>query len=118
MIQDRTENGRFAPKSNEPRRVRTIRLTDATWEKIGFAADKRRVTRADLVEQMTEDGAFDNEPEDTQALSKTLLIEVETAIEEILNNSSVTRNGRDKGAVNRGLQALLHRLKSVYYTEE
>ena len=59
MIQDRTEEGKFAPKSEEPRHVRSIRLTDTTWEKIGFAADKRRITRADLVEQMAEDGIFD-----------------------------------------------------------
>ncbi len=112
MIQDRTEGGKFAPKSDEPRDVRSIRLTNTTWEKIGYAADKRRITRADLVEQMAEDGIFDQEPE--VGLSRNQLIsEVESLVEEILKDGTVTRNGKDRGAVKRGLEALLKRMKSV-----
>jgi hypothetical protein len=110
MIQDRTEGGKFAPKSSEPRHVRTIRLTDTTWEKIGYAADKRRITRADLVEQMAEDGVFDNEVND-QSSSESLLGDIELIIQDVLNDPGVTRNGKDKGAVKRGLQALLGRLQ-------
>jgi hypothetical protein len=113
MIQERQEGGKFAPKSNEARHVRSIRLTNTTWEKMGYAADKRRITRADLIEQITEDGVFDDQGENVQLLYAALLSEVEIAVEEILNDSSVTRGGRDRGAVKRGLQALLNRLKPV-----
>lgn len=111
MIQDRTKGGKFAPKSNEPRHVRTIRLTDTTWEKMGYAADKRCITRADLVEQMAEDGVFDNGLETTQLSCAISLNEVEVAIEEILSDATITRAGKDKGAVKRGLQALRNRLQ-------
>jgi macrodomain Ter protein organizer (MatP/YcbG family) len=110
MIQDRTEEGKFAPKSEEPRHVRSIRLTDITWEKIGFAADKRRITRADLIEQMAEDGVFDDEMQ-VKPLNAILLQDITPVIEEILNDSIVTRGGKDKSAVRRGLQALLHRFQ-------
>lgn len=109
MIQDRTEGGKFAPKSSEPRHVRTIRLTDTTWEKMGCAADKRCITRADLVEQMADDGVFDQEAASSQLSCEISLNEIEAAIEEILSNTVVTRGGKDRGAVKRGLQALLNR---------
>lgn len=111
MTQDRTEGGKFAPKSDTPRHVRTIRLTDSTWEKVGYAADKRHMTRADLVEQLAKEGFFDGEikaGDDDQLTTK-----VEAAIQMILGDSSVTRGGKDRGAVKRGLEALLKQLKSV-----
>lgn len=110
MIQDRTEGGKFAPKSNEPRHVRTIRLTNTTWEKMGSMADKRRITRADLVEQMAEDGVFDA-AEGSQLSRVISPSEIEAVVGEILSDSTVTRGGKDKGAVKRGLQALRDRLQ-------
>jgi macrodomain Ter protein organizer (MatP/YcbG family) len=111
MIQDRTEEGKFARKSEEHRHVRSIRLTNTSWEKIGFAADKRRITRADLIEQMAEDGVFDDEEQQVQRPDTILVRDIASVVEEILSDPSVTRNGKDKGAVKRGLQALLHRFQ-------
>lgn len=111
MTQDRTEQGKFAPKSEEYRQVRSIRLTDKTWQKIGFVADKRRITRADLIEQMAEDGVFDDETQGEQSSQENLLNKIEVIVEEILNDSTVTRGGKDKGAVKRGLHSLLNRLQ-------
>lgn len=111
MIQDRTEEGKFAPKSKEHRYVRSIRLTDTTWEKIGFAADKRRITRADLIEQMVEDGIFDDEKQQAQIPNTILVRDITSVIEEILSDPSVTRRGKDKGAIKRGLQELLRRFQ-------
>jgi hypothetical protein len=110
MTQDRTEQGKFAPKSETLRYVRSIRLTDKAWEKIGFAAEKRRITRADLIEQMVEDGVFDDVPRDPEISQEILLNEIEAVVEEILSDPTVTRGGKDKGAVKRGLQALLNYL--------
>jgi predicted DNA-binding ribbon-helix-helix protein len=111
MIQDRTEGGKFAPKSEEYRRVRSIRLTDTTWEKMGHAADKRRITRADLIEQMAEDGVFDDEPQTQQLPHENLSNEIEIIIEGILSDPVVTRGGKDRGAVKRGLESLLTQLQ-------
>jgi len=107
MTQDRTEGGRFAPKSEDYRHVRSIRLTDVTWEKLGYAAEAQRITRADLIEQMAQDGVFDQETLTTNTLDSNQII---TAIDSVLNNPDVTRKGKDKGAVKRALEALLNYL--------
>jgi predicted DNA-binding ribbon-helix-helix protein len=56
--QGRTEGGRFASKSDEPRHVRSIRLTDSTWEALGAIAIQRGLTRADLLEELVEEGVI------------------------------------------------------------
>lgn len=50
MREPRTEKGKFAPKSDSEREVRSIRATKRVWDDFGFEADKRRITRADLLE--------------------------------------------------------------------
>jgi predicted DNA-binding ribbon-helix-helix protein len=109
MIQDRTEGGKFAPKSEDYRHVRSVRLTDVTWEKLGFAAEKRRITRADLIEQMVDDGVFDAEAIDDRSEKTNLLSKMNDAIREILEDPSVTRGGKDRGAARRALEALVNR---------
>lgn len=54
--QSRNESGKFAAKSNENRQVRSIRLTDPAWDKLGQLASERGITRADLLEQWMIDG--------------------------------------------------------------
>lgn len=49
--QERSKLGQFASKSSQFRKVRTVRLTDSTWEKLGQAAEKMGMTRADFIEQ-------------------------------------------------------------------
>ena len=56
--QERNEAGKFAAKSNEMRQVRSIRLTDTTWNKLGGLANHRGITRADLVETWMEGEYF------------------------------------------------------------
>lgn len=105
--QGRGETGKFASKSNEPREVRSIRLTDTSWEKLGNVADSRCITRADLIEHIVESGALD-QPQPTSA---TNLQQVEEAAAQILNDPIVTRNGKDRGSVRRALEALLKALR-------
>jgi hypothetical protein len=40
-------------------------------------------------------------------------INIENAIEAVLSDSTVTRNGRDKGAIKRALNALQNRLQGI-----
>lgn len=54
--QERNKSGKFLPKSEEMRKVRSIRLTDSTWEKLGDLANERSITRADLLEEWMFDG--------------------------------------------------------------
>lgn len=50
--QGRKESGKFAAKSEEIRQVRTIRLTDTAWDKLGEWADSQGISRADFLEDL------------------------------------------------------------------
>jgi len=52
MDQSRDKKGHFANKGEEKREVRSIRLTDSTWKKLGELATEQGITRADLIEEM------------------------------------------------------------------
>jgi predicted DNA-binding ribbon-helix-helix protein len=52
MEQGRNQVGQFSAKGEGRREVRSIRLTNSTWEKLGDIADERSITRADLIEEI------------------------------------------------------------------
>lgn len=104
--QERGKHGKFASKSAELRQVRSLRLTDTAWEKLGTAAAQQSITRADLIEQIVESGVLE---QDTEA-GDIRLSQIEEAITQVLDDPQVTRNGKDRGAVRRGLEALLKHL--------
>ena len=52
MKREKDWHGRFIHKSDDYRRVRSIRVTDEIWEKFGEAALERGITRADLLEEI------------------------------------------------------------------
>jgi hypothetical protein len=109
--QGRTEGGKFAAKSNEPRHVRSIRLTDSTWEVLGVIAIQRGITRADLLEELVE-GDVVISAQSIAGSSQTAL-DIEQLIEKVLADPKVTRGGKDKGAVRRGLESLKKLLKQT-----
>lgn len=94
--QSRNESGQFVPKSSEYRMVRSLRVTDAAWTKLGQVAEKRGMTRADLLERMAE----------CDELNVSLQA-IKDAIAKIIDDPQVTRNGKDRGSVKRALEALL-----------
>lgn len=48
---DRLSDGTFAPKSSQIREVKSLRVTDETWDAMGKLARAQGITRADLIEQ-------------------------------------------------------------------
>lgn len=52
----RNTSGKFTQKSDEARKVRSIRLTDGAWDELGRMAGEQDITRADLIEQLIEKG--------------------------------------------------------------
>lgn len=48
----RDVQGKFALKDNEYRSVRSLRLTDSTWEALSTAANSLGITKADYLEQI------------------------------------------------------------------
>ncbi len=106
MPQSRNDRGQFAAKSDANREVRSIRLTDETWTKLGELADSRGVTRADLVEQIVELDLLNRSPSE----GELSLQQVVAAVDKVLDDPKITRNGKDKGSVRRALHALLEYL--------
>ena len=54
VIRQRNDRGQFERKSDGLRKVRSIRVTDDVWEKVGVIANERGITRADLLEIFVE----------------------------------------------------------------
>lgn len=45
--------GKFTLKNDDYREVRSLRLTDDTWKKLGIASECNGLTRADYLEEIT-----------------------------------------------------------------
>jgi len=50
--QDRNDQGKFTYKGNSERKVRTIRLTDETWNLLGEKSDENDMSKADYLEAL------------------------------------------------------------------
>ena len=61
-MQDKDWRGRFISKSDDYRKVRSMRVTDEIWEKFGDIALQQGITRADLLEEIVknDDSVIDN----------------------------------------------------------
>ncbi len=101
--QERLGTGRFAPKGDLNRVVRSIRLTNDTWNALGDKASDRDMSRADYLEELfagnidweeneeleTSDLDFDSE-EIAEILKNALALKergnkhLKTAIKEVL----------------------------------
>ena len=104
-VQGRSQRGRFAPKSDENREVRSFRLTDSTWQRLGELAALKNLTRSDLLEFWMQADT----PEQQSGITSNQL---DDAIAQVLNDPAVTRHGKDRGSVRRALEAIRDRLSS------
>ena len=50
-MQGRDQKGRFDIKTKNGRKVRSMRVGDDAWERLGKIASERGITRADLIEE-------------------------------------------------------------------
>lgn len=82
MKQFKNELGQFEAKSEDERKVRSIRATDETWETFGEWASQRGITRADLLELFAKDKRIDqlNEPCNTQVNLDSILAILDEAL--------------------------------------
>ncbi len=54
MKRKRDIQGKFTLKNHDYRQVRSLRLTESTWKKLGRASESRGMTRADLLENLVQ----------------------------------------------------------------
>ena len=52
MTRIRGKAGKYIQKSDQPRLVRSLRLTDEVWSILGDLADEENITKADLIENI------------------------------------------------------------------
>lgn len=103
----RNAQGKFTLKANEPRQVRSIRLTTKTWEILGEIAHQRGITRADLMENLITTGVITQDSlTNLSTTRRQLRVEMEQAMNSILDDPKLTRKGKDAGAIRRAFQAL------------
>lgn len=100
MKEPRTEQGKFAPKSTAERKVRSIRATDHTWDDFGFEADKRRITRADLLEMWASEP-----PAPPNSTSAADLEQVISVLEQALTKKA-NAGGAIKAEIRKALELL------------
>ena len=48
----RNTPGKFAPKSETPRKIRSVNLTDETWQRLAAVAEKTGKSRNDFLESL------------------------------------------------------------------
>ncbi len=71
------------------------------------------MTRADLMENLIATGVIAQESlTDLSTTRRQILVEMEQAMNSILDNPKITRNGKDAGAVRRAFKALQRVLSS------
>lgn len=82
-------------------------LKEKTWATLGEIASPRSITRADLIENLVATGVQTQEFwADFSTTRSQILVEIEQAMNSILDDPKVTRKGKDSGAVKRAFQAL------------
>lgn len=101
MQRNRNESGHFEPKSDDERKVRSIRVTDEVWEKFGELAAAREMTRADLLEDLIEADLELPEP----VLDEETLEEVIEILQEALTLKA-NAGGAIKAEIKRALEML------------
>jgi len=56
---NRTDSGKFATDYNEPKRLRSIRLTDTAWEQLAAIAAKNHLSRSEMIEIFARNGELE-----------------------------------------------------------
>ena len=54
MKRKRDIQGKYTLKNHDYRQVRSLRLTENTWQKLGMASESLGITRADLLENLVQ----------------------------------------------------------------
>ncbi|MBW3586782.1 MAG: hypothetical protein KY448_13345 [Cyanobacteria bacterium 0813] len=97
----RNTSGKFAPKSDTPRKIRSVNLTDEAWQWLANVAAKSGVSRNDYLEAMAEGGipfmeTVSSEPSPLiETVSSEPLLLMETVETEIKVDSANTQQQPD-----------------------
>lgn len=110
----REETGEFALKGDEPRILRSMRLTDTCWDRLGEVAKSLNCSRSDLIEATVEDGCYSEEKqEEKDDIRQEIIAEIEALIDSFEPGEEPElelSNHRDRAPARRILRALVDHL--------
>jgi hypothetical protein len=101
-MRQRGEKGTFQQVSDEKRQVRSVRLTDSTWESLKVKAESLNLTVGDLLESIDWQKEFPSLSTKTE--DKFTLERFHTIALELESDQALTRKGKDRGTVRRTAQ--------------
>lgn len=112
---ERDTGGKFTPKGDEPRKVRSFRLTDTTYEAIGVAADDLDLSKGDYLEKLNDDGVFTGEHDETSETDIQEILDrvIHGLLDDLYDANELEIGSKDKAPVKRYLQTLLDNLGEV-----
>lgn len=85
---NREDNGNFAIRYDEPKTLRSIRLTDHAWDTLKELGDKDTISRTDVIERFTRNGKSEQ---------KLILKALTTFIEDERSYWDASNNPMQKG---------------------
>ena len=112
---ERDNGGKFAVKGDEYRKVRTIRLTDTTWQAIGDISESLDMSKADYLEKLNDDGVFTDSNDETSVENIQELFDgvIRGLLKDLYDENELEIGSKDKAAVKRYLEKLLDNLEEV-----
>ena len=107
MIEQERDNGKFAAKGNENRSVRSIRLTDSTWNALEDKASEQDMSKADYLEALV-DGEVEWETEKSDQDKTELDFDIEEVVEILTEALTLKPNagGKIKTEIKRALEVM------------
>jgi len=97
-------DGKFASKQTV-RQVRSLRATDEVWVRFKSLAQDRGLTPADYLEWAVTSGSLSPNPAQKP-------VDLNFLVSQLLNDPTVTRDGKDRGSCRRALLAMVAALTS------
>jgi hypothetical protein len=91
MMEQERDNGKFAAKGSELRTVRSIRLTDSTWNALEDKASEQDMSKADYLEALVS-GEVEWESENSEDDKTEFDFDVDEVVEILTEALALKRN--------------------------
>ena len=112
---ERDSGGKFTAKGDEPRKVRSFRLTDSTYEAISDVAESLDMSKGDYLEKLNDDGVFTDSDDETSVENVQEVFDgvIRGLLEDLYDENELEIGSKDKAPVKRYLEKLLDNLDEV-----
>ena len=112
---ERDNGGKFTAKGDEPRKVRSFRLTDSTYEAISDVAESLDMSKGDYLEKLNDDGVFTDSDDETSVENVQEVFDgvIRGLLEDLYDENELEIGSKDKAGVKRYLEKLLDNLDEV-----